>query len=375
MVADKNHQGSTRVATRVAVGVAFLVVVVLLLMWLAGTFRPKIGGADVKPTPQTTAGRPLDGAQLAAVRTILIPRLEPCVGTVGAVYDVSIASKLLAKVVEVRVVAGQRVHQGDLLVRLDDKDLSARVEQAQAVAAGARAARDQAGIEHDRIERLVEQQAAAKIEWDRAQNELKSAEAELARAEQAVSEAQTVLGYATITSPITGVVVDKKMEAGDTATPGQVLLTMYDPTRMQLVASVRESLTRRLAVGQMVAVHIDALDKSCQGRVSEIVPEADSASRTFTVKVTGPCPPGVYSGMFGRLLVPLDQEEVLVVPRGAIRRVGQLDLVEVADGPVLRRRAVQLGRTIDEDVEVLSGLRAGERVAWLPTTKPSEPHP
>lgn len=146
-------------------------------------------------------------------------------------------------------------------------------------------------------------------------------------------------------------------------TPGKVLLTLYDPTRMQLVASVRESLTRRIAVGQSIYVQVDALNKQCKGLVSEIVPEAESASRTFSVKVTGPCPPGIYTGMFGRLLIPLDDEEVIVVPRSVVRRIGQLTIVDVADGEVLRRRAVQLGRTFEEKVEVLSGLRVGERVA------------
>jgi multidrug efflux pump subunit AcrA (membrane-fusion protein) len=107
--------------------------------------------------------------------------------------------------------------------------------------------------------------------------------------------------------------------------------------------------------------------------VSEIVPEAQSASRTFAVKVTGPCPPGVYSGMFGRLLIPLGDEDVLVIPRAAVRRVGQLDIVDVAepaggapDGKgrlVLRRRIVQLGRDFDDQVQVLSGLRVDEQVA------------
>ncbi len=369
MSTEKVVRRSTRIVTQVAIGAVFLVVVVLLLLWLAGTFHQKIGDTAAGLASHAPAGRPLEDTALATARTIRIRRTESCVGTIGAVHEVSLASRLLAKVVDVRVVAGQRVKKGDILIRLDDEDLAARAEQARSAAEGARAARDQARIEYDRVKRLVEQQVASQIEWDRIQSELKSAEAELARTEQVVNEAQTVLEYATIGSPITGVVVDKNVEVGDTITPGRVLLTLYDPTRMQLVASVRESLTRRLAVGQIVEVHVDALNKTCQGRVSEIVPEAESASRSFSVKVTGPCPPGIYSGMFGRLLLPLDEEDVLVVPRAALRRIGQLDVLEVADGHVLRRRAVQLGRTFDEDVEILSGLRMGERVALVTTGK------
>jgi len=100
----------------------------------------------------------------------------------------------------------------------------------------------------------------------------------------------------------------------------------------------------------------------CRGRVSEIVPEAETASRTFSVKVTGPCPPDVYTGMFGRLLIPLDEQEVLVVPKSAVRRVGQLELVDVVTDGRRLRRAVKTGRNYGEDVEILAGLHEGESV-------------
>jgi hypothetical protein len=96
--------------------------------------------------------------------------------------------------------------------------------------------------------------------------------------------------------------------------------------------------------------------------VSEIVPEAEASSRAFQVKVTGPCPTGIYSGMFGRILIPLAEETILVVPRTAVQRVGQLELVDVAENGQALRRAIRTGRDFDDEVEVLSGLREGEHV-------------
>jgi multidrug efflux pump subunit AcrA (membrane-fusion protein) len=145
-------------------------------------------------------------------------------------------------------------------------------------------------------------------------------------------------------------------------TPGQIVATLFDPLQMQLIASVRESLAHRLNVGQPIDVQIESFNKQCLGTISEIVPEAESSSRAFQVKVTGPCPEGVYSGMFGRILIPLDEEQILVIPRQAVQSVGQLELVNVATQSAVRRRAVRLGRTIGQDVEVLSGLREGEQV-------------
>jgi len=340
-----------------------LVVVVLLLIWLAGGFHRKIDRSPPKHDARASAQADSMGErETVPVRVRQVPRVETAVGTVRAVHETALASKLLAKIMEVNVTAGQAVTKGQILMKLDDEDLVARVQQANATTDAARSARDQAKIEYDRIKALIEKEAASKIEWDRVQSALKSAEAELQRADQTVKEATTVLGYCTIRSPMDGVVVDKRVEVGDTASPGQVLLKLFDPTRMQLVASVRESLTRRLKVGQTIGVRIDTLEHTCDGRISEIVPEAEAASRSFSVKVTGPCPPGVYSGMFGRILIPLDVESILVIPQTAVEQVGQLQLVGVVEEGQLRRRAVKLGRVFDDEVEVLSGLREGEMV-------------
>jgi membrane fusion protein, multidrug efflux system len=348
-----------KIAVKITTAIVFIAVVVLLMLWLAGVFSPKVS----RRVSEAPTSRPAADARLVPVRLIRVPATEWAVGSIRAVHEASVAAKLLAKVVEVNVKAGQAVKQGDVLAKLDDADLQARQKQAEAAVASAKAARDQAKIEYDRIERLLKENSASKIEMDRADTALKSAEAELQRAEHALNEARTIFDYATIRSPMDGVIVDKKVEVGDTAKPGQVLLTLYDPQRMQLVASVRESLTHRLTVGQPIDVRVDALNRTCIGQVSEIVPEAESASRTFSVKVTGPCPPGMYSGMFGRLIIPLAEEQVLVIPRTSVHHVGQLSIVYVADAGALRRRAVQLGRTFGDQIEVLSGLRENEQIA------------
>jgi membrane fusion protein, multidrug efflux system len=351
------------VIRNIALGVGFGLCIVLLLLWLAGVFSPKIrrpsGGEE------GYASRPVRGETLEAVRLIELPVEEGAVGTTRAVHETTIASKLLAKVIEVDVKAGQAVHTGDVLVRLDDADLQARLDQAKASVQAAEAARDLAKIENDRVTGLYSQNAAAKIELDQAESALRSAAAELDRARQAEREVTVTLSYATITCPLDGVVVDKRVEVGDTVSPGQTLLTMYDPSHMQLVASVRESLVRRLRLGQKLGVRIDALTRTCEGEVSEIVPESDVASRSFIVKVIGPCPPDIHPGMFGRLLIPLNEEKVLVIPQAAVRHVGQLSTVDVADaeGKTLHRRVVQVGRSIGADVEVLAGVQEGERVA------------
>jgi RND family efflux transporter MFP subunit len=256
------------------------------------------------------------------------------------------------------------------LVRLNDTDLKARLEQAKAAVTGAEATRAQAANDEQRYAKLAESKAISRQEHEKTATALQEADANLLQARESVKEVAAMLEWATIRSPLTGIVIDKKVDVGDMVTPGQILATLFDPKRMQLVASVRESLTRQLLVGQEIGVQVEGLGKQCSGTVSEIVPEAQSSSRTFQVKVTGPCPEGIYSGMFGRILIPLEEEEVLVVPRRAVRKVGQLELVQVAEQGAANRRAIRTGRTLENDVEVLSGLREGEQVVVSTATEP-----
>ena len=352
-----------------AIGLIFAAVVVVLMIWLAGGFKPKISVSAVgEVAPPAYTG------PTATVRRVSLPQTEEAVGTVKPVYEMVVTPRVAARITELNLVAGQRVTKGDVLVRLDDRDLKARVEQAKAAATAAISTRDQARIDRERLAKGLSGGAVSNFEFDRADLAFKNAESEVLRTSELVNEVQATLAYATINAPASGVVVDKKVNVGDTVMPGQVLATLYDPTHMQLIASVREMLTQRLKLGQEIGVRMEALGRTCGGTVSEIVPESESASRTFQVKVTGPCPPGIYSGMFGRIVIPLDVQDVLLVPVVAITRVGQLDMVEVVGRDnALERRTVQLGRKIGNDMEILSGLAEGENIAVKTRAPDSQP--
>ena len=348
-----------RVARKLAVPLMFVAAVVLSMAWLLGAFRTKID-----PNQETGHGtRPLQGQEVVSVRRELRPRREQALGTVRAVHESSVAAKLLSTVTAVHVRAGQSVAAGELLIELDDAEHAARLRQAQAHLEAARATVDQSHIDRRRVRELHAQNVASDQERDHAETAVRTAEADLERAQRAVEEAQSVLEWTKIRATFAGVVFDRQVETGDTVVPGQVLVALFDPEKMQLVASVRESLRDRLSVGDRVQVDIDALGESCEGTVSEIVPASAAGTRSFDVKITGPCPPGAYSGMFGRLWVPLEDEAVLLIPADSVRRVGQIELVDVVVGEQLHRRAVRTGRRFGASVEVLSGLRAEESVA------------
>jgi len=342
----------------VAMAGLFLVLVVVLMIALAGGFKEKISSSAVQSVPEKYAGA------TAVVKRVTLPMNEEAIGTVKPVNETVVTSRVAARITELRLTAGQSVSRDEVIVRLDDRDMLARVAQAKAALDSASATRAQAAIDRQRLADGLARGAVAKGEFDAADLAFKNAEANVARVTEVINEAQAALEYSTIRAPASGIVVDRKVSVGDTIMPGQVLATLYDPTHMQLVANVRESLTQRLKVGQAIGVRMDALGRTCEGSVSEIVPEAEGTSRTFRVKVTGPCPPGIYSGMFGRIVIPLDSREALLAPQAAVSHVGQLDLVDVVEkGGSLERRIVRLGRTFGTDVEVLSGLVEGEKIA------------
>lgn len=335
----------------------------LLLMVFAGYFHTKVDGKATHRMRQVPPG-----ARFAVVNEITQPRYESAIGAIKPVHEANVASKILARVLEVNVSAGKRVSAGEILVKLTDDEQRSRVQQAEADRDSMVAQLQLAKSEVARARQLVVSNSISQAEFDSLLTRVQTAQASVDRANRAIEEARVYLGFATVSAPFSGVIVDKAVQPGDTVSPGQTLLTLYDPTNMQLVANVRESLAMKLKVGQQLPAKMESLGYECKATVSEVVPKADLSSRSFEVKVTGPCPPGVYSGMFGRLMLPLEDEQLLLVPAETIQRVGQLTFVQVLSDGALARRSVQLGRVFDKSqIEVLSGLRAGEQVL-VPTS-------
>lgn len=338
--------------------IAGIAAMAVLLAWLMGAFHDRV--APDAPTP---AHPHVAAGARHTVQLVRVPRTETAVGSIRAVHETAVASRILGRVASMSVRrAGQPVQRDELLVELESSDLQAGLEQAEAAHRAAATHRDKAALDLQRSEQLMQQGIAAPERVDSDRAAFTAAAAETERAQQAVAAAQSALQFATIRSPIGGIVVDKRVDVGDIVQPGQLICTIYDPEHLQLVANVREELAGRLQIGQTVAVTLDALGKQCEGRVAEIVPDAQARTRSFEVKVTGPCQPGVVTGMFGRLHVPIDDRLELQVPASAVHGVGQLDFVYVVTGDEVERRYVRSGRRHDDSIEILTGLAAGEVV-------------
>ncbi len=332
--------------------------ILVLMLWILGAFRRDVIAGGRQPVAVESAA----GLATAQAATRMISADTEVVGTVEAEQIAAVTSRVVANIDDMRVSAGQRVAAGDTLAVLDDRDLRHRVDQAQDAALSGEATLAQARSDYARDKPLFDQQVITSYDFEHTQTNLKTAEANYHRLQQAQQEAEVNLSYAVVRSPFSGVVVDKMANLGDLAAPGKPLLTMYEQGRLWLAVNVPENLVGTVRVGQPLVFRIDALTRQMTGKIVEIVPSSDPASRTVVVRVHLDDTADVVPGMFGRVLLPMKPEPVLALPASAVVRAGQLTMVDVVRDGRVERRTVQLGRSYGNQLEVLSGLTPGETV-------------
>jgi membrane fusion protein, multidrug efflux system len=350
--------------------------------------------------PAPVAGVRVETAALSPLRDA-----EEVVGSVRTKTQMLVASKVQGYVREIRVRQGDHVEQGRVLVTIDERELAARADRARAALAEAEMGLDEARRTLDEAEAALRSAEADRVYAEATagryrqlwQRELVSAQdyeavemkrkSTAAAAEQAqariaslharekqmryridaagaeLQTAEIALGETRITAPATGVVVDRRAEPGDLAVPGQPLLVLDDPRAYRLEAVVGESAVGRVQMGQTVPVVVDSLGRTLPGRVAEIIPAADPASRTVTVKLDLPADPGLRTGLFGRARFPAGERQALLVPLTALVERGQLTGAYVVDAQgIARLRLVTAGARYGDRVEILSGLDVGERI-------------
>ncbi|WP_034602881.1 efflux RND transporter periplasmic adaptor subunit [Maridesulfovibrio frigidus] len=358
----------------------------LLVLWLAGAFSSGvIQQGRIVPTRSTE-----DPALTVQAQLVTVPVMYEAVGTVRPKTETNIESQVTGKVLKVLVRAGDKVSKDDELIVLDSRGFQTRLESAeqglksaealrrQAAESinAARAASSKATSTWKRIKILHEDKVATLDELDRMESDYLQAKAYLAQADdgftaasakvkqalKGVEEARINLGYTKILAHTDGEVARRKVEPGDIAFPGKSLMLIQTSGSLRLEALVREGVIGKVRPGVKLSVEIGALNERCEGIVEEVVPSADPSTRTFLVKVGLEQLPGLYPGMFGRLLVPIREKEIVVVPERAVSRVGQLETVLLNTSEIWEPVYVQTGLTYGKNIEIMSGLRGNETV-------------
>jgi RND family efflux transporter MFP subunit len=347
------------ILAKLLVPIIALVILLIMVAWLAGSFDEKISPSINQESTNSQLGK----LNLHTVTAHKNKIYEPVAASVEAKQATIISSRILARINKVYVRAGDTVQKGDKLIQLEQHDLQSQVLQAKQNVNATLARHKEAKQNYQRTEELFKINLVSEFERDKSHADFQSIDAELTASEQALSLAETTLSYATLTAPIDGRIVDRFAEPGDTAQPGSKLLSLYNPLSLRVEAQVRETLALTLKRGQHISIELPAMNKTLSGEIEEIVPAANTGSRSFLIKVRISYHENLLPGMYARLLVPAGEESLLVIPRTAITQVGQLDFVHIRVNNKTQRRFVRLGKMqTSELVSVISGLKSGDEI-------------
>lgn len=316
-----------------------------ILLSLAAVVLTACTHDERKPAPSQL---PPAKVTTAAVQLSSLLAVEEIVGTVRPKIRARVEAKVSGRIEQMLAAPGQTVKKGDLLVELGVQEIRAKADAAQAVL-------DQAQRDLQRLTALVASNAVSKQEHESAAARVKVAEASM-------HEAQTMLGYAQVRAPFDGVVARKLADVGDLAMPGKLLLEVEAPGALRFETDVPEALIGQIKPAAKLKVRIASLPQTLEATISEISPVADAQSRTFPVKLDLPSNEGLRMGQFGRVEIPVGESKVMRVPDSAVIVRGQMEAVMVVENERAQLRLVKSGKHSDGQMDILSGLAAGESI-------------
>ena len=324
-------------ATRCLIATAFLLV-----------------GCGSKEEPATAvvsaASQKTIQAEVVEIKYTSMPTRIEVTGQVAPIFQAALSSRIQGTIDALFVREGTPVVKGQTLIQLDNRDVRADLARASAEVENTKALRD-------RMNQLYAQDAVSRQELENATRAYKVAEAYR-------TTVLAQLSYTIVKAPFDGVITEKMVEAGELASPGQLLLRMENPRQLRLNATVAEGDLRSVSLGDKISVVIDALgEKALDGVVGQILPAGDSQTHTFTVKVDLPAELGLKTGMFGRFQLEKGTSKTIRVPWAAVVERGELTSVfAVGSDQIARLRWVKVGRRLGQQVEILSGVNVGESV-------------
>lgn len=299
-------------------------------------------------------------APRAAVASVVVEAREtdltlPVEAIVEAVRQATVAAQISGRVVDMRVDAGQRVKAGEVMMRIDAREVAGPAAAAQAALVQARAAYERAKSLHAR--QFISQAA------------LDQAEAAWRAAQGAATAAGATLSHAAVTAPISGVVAQRLAELGEMASPGRPLVKVFDPKSLRVIATIPQYALEAVHKSRNARVEFPESGRWIDAVRIEVLPAVDARSHTATVRLYLPeNAEGVTPGMAARAHFITGKGRKLTLPPVAILRRGEITAVYVLDARGQPRlRQVRLGeRVAGGEIEVLAGLSTGERVSLEP---------
>ncbi|HEX5634027.1 MAG TPA: efflux RND transporter periplasmic adaptor subunit, partial [Gemmatimonadales bacterium] len=274
------------------------------------------------------------------------------------------------RIVDLRFDVGDRVGKGEVIARIDERAATQAVAASEAQVRSAEAALANARANWERAQQLFAQKFISQSALDKARADFQAAESQMKAMLAGAGQAATERSFATLVAPYGGVVASRHVQLGEMATPGKPIMTGFDPSTLRVVANVASTQVAAIqAGGGKARVEVPAAGRWIAARAITVVPAADPRTHSTQVRIELPEDvQGVYPGVFARAHFVVGAAPRLMVPREAVVRRGELVAAYVlAEGRGPQLRQLRLGAVSDEKgVEVLAGLKAGERVALDP---------
>jgi RND family efflux transporter MFP subunit len=300
------------------------------------------------------------------VRPAKTPLERTVDGTIEAVNQATVSAQTSGRVVEIYYDVGDVVPAGAVIMRLKGTEQRAGLTAATASLTEAKARAAEAQTNWQRISDMYQRRVVSKAQYDQATANRDAAAARLAAAEAAVASAREGVGYTEIRAPYGGVVTRRLVEIGETVSPGTPLMTGLSLENLRVNTYVPQSVAAQVRRYGKAAVYADG--KRVESTKLTIFPEAATASGTFRARVE--LPKGALAlepGMYVKVGLVIGEAERLTVPATALVRRSEVTAVYVVDEKgVVSLRYVRPGNRFGDEVEILSGLVAGEKVALDP---------
>lgn len=346
--------------------VTWMIVSAMLASALTAGCREAVTEEAPRPVRYVVAAESQDGGS------------ERLTGQIAAHHYVNVSFRIAGKIADRFVSAGDAVAPGKVLARLDDAVVRDTLLAAKADVAAAQAALVQADKQARRVENLVAQGAVSRSENDLTVRQRTAAVAQLDAAQAKRHQAEEQLGYATMRSEVSGVVVSRLAERGEVVNAGQPVFRIAENKGWDAVFDMPESLVRDgLAMGQKLSVCLDGQRDVCaEASIYEIAPEADTTTRTYQTKaLLGTHPDAMLLGatVVGHLVAP--GKTVVALPASALsKRDGKPSVWIIDAAHTVSSRPVEVARYGTDTVMLSGGVKPGERVvtAGVQTLRPGQ---
>ncbi|NNK90067.1 MAG: efflux RND transporter periplasmic adaptor subunit [Saprospiraceae bacterium] len=287
-------------------------------------------------------------------------------GKIEAADNARISTRMMGYIERINVEQGDMVRKGQLLVRINSSDLLAQQAQIDAGILEAKANLNNIEKDLNRYKRLYENKSATDKELDDIQAHYEMAKARLESVKQKRNELDVQFSYTNIKAPISGIVSARMANEGDLANPGMPILEIESHKDLEVVAMVPESEIGTIEMNLPVTVQVPAANEKLNAKVTEIAPSAKYTGGQYQVKASLDSKSELLKpGMYATVDFPVQGKRkmgTLMIPRSSLIKKGQLQGVyTISEDNRALLRWLRLGKTYGENIEVLSGLTAGEK--------------